>query len=107
MVAVVKALNRDEQLTLICAHPGLGSKAKMAEASIQEQASVGLDQLSLTEYEHFHSLNQAYKDKFGFPFIIAVKNQTKASILEAFEQRLHNTLEMELKLAIAEIAQIA
>lgn len=82
MVNVVQQISRAEQLALIRAHPDLGSKAKMAEASVQEQAGVGLNQLTPVEYARFQVLNQAYKDKFGFPFIVAVKNHTKASILE-------------------------
>ncbi len=107
MAAIVLKMSDDEQLKLICAHPDLGSKFKMAEASIQEQSTVGLDQLSATEYERFQYLNQAYKDKFVFPFIIAVRNHTKDSILEAFEQRLLNNLEVEKKQAISEIIEIA
>ena len=107
MAAIVLKMSDDEQLKLICAHPDLGSKFKMAEASIQEQSTVGLDQLSATEYDRFQYLNQAYKDKFAFPFIIAVRNHTKDSILKAFEQRLLNNLEVEKKQAIAEIIEIA
>ncbi|MBW4520174.1 MAG: 2-oxo-4-hydroxy-4-carboxy-5-ureidoimidazoline decarboxylase [Scytolyngbya sp. HA4215-MV1] len=107
MVRIVQALSRDEQLALIQAHPDLGSKAKMAEASVQEQAGVGLDRLSPVEYDRFHALNQAYKDKFGFPFIIAVKNHTKESILTAFETRLTNSVADEMKQALMEINQIA
>jgi 2-oxo-4-hydroxy-4-carboxy-5-ureidoimidazoline decarboxylase len=107
MVEIVKNMSRDRQLTLIRAHPDLGSKAKMAQASVQEQAGVGLDRLTLQEYDRFQSLNQAYKDKFGIPFIVAVKNHTKTSILEAFERRLENTVDVEMARAIAEIGEIA
>ena len=107
MAVIVLKMSDDEQLKLICAHPDLGSKFKMAEASIQEQSTVGLDQLSATEYDRFQYLNQAYKDKFAFPFIIAVRNHTKDSILKAFEQRLLNNLEVEKKQAISEIIEIA
>ena len=107
MVDVVHAMSRDEQLALIRAHPDLGSKAKMAEASVKEQAGVGLNQLTPEEYERFQSLNQAYKKKFGFPFIIAVRHHTKNSILDAFERRLNNTVEAEIEQALTEIAQIA
>jgi 2-oxo-4-hydroxy-4-carboxy-5-ureidoimidazoline decarboxylase len=79
----------------------------MAEASVQEQSTVGLDQLSAAEYDRFQNLNQAYKEKFSFPFIIAVRNNTKDSILAAFEQRLQNNLEVENQHAIAEIIEIA
>lgn len=107
MVAVVQAMSEDEQLALICAHPDLGSKAKMAEASVQEQSGVGLDRLSANEFERFHQLNQRYRDTFGFPFIIAVKNHTKASILEAFEQRLQHDRATEQQQALTEITHIA
>lgn len=107
MVDVVNHNSSEQQLMLICAHPDLGTKAKMAEASVREQSGVGLDRLSSSEYERFQMLNQNYKDKFGFPFIIAVKNHTKESILEAFEQRLKNSLELEQETALKEIAKIA
>jgi 2-oxo-4-hydroxy-4-carboxy-5-ureidoimidazoline decarboxylase len=107
MVAVVNAMNREDQLALIRAHPDLGSKAKMADASVQEQAGVGLDRLTPQEFERFQTLNQTYKNKFDFPFIIAVKNHTKTSILEAFDQRLQNAIGAEITQALTEITQIA
>ena len=107
MAAIVEKMSSSDQLKLICAHPDLGSKFKMAEASVQEQSTVGLDQLSTAEYDRFQYLNQAYKDKFSFPFVIAVRNHTKDSILAAFEQRLLNDLEAEKNQAIAEIIEIA
>ncbi|BAU12704.1 OHCU decarboxylase [Leptolyngbya sp. NIES-3755] len=107
MLTVVNSMSDEQQLALICAHPDLGSKAKMAEASIQEQAGVGLDRLSPEEYDRFHRLNDQYKSQFGFPFIIAVKNHTKSSILEAFETRLQHSQPDEMRQAIAEISQIA
>ncbi|UBF23774.1 2-oxo-4-hydroxy-4-carboxy-5-ureidoimidazoline decarboxylase [Kovacikia minuta CCNUW1] len=107
MVHGVRAMSQESQLALIQAHPDLGSKAKMAAASVQEQAGVGLDRLTTEEFERFQRLNQTYKGKFGFPFIIAVKNHTKTSILEAFDRRLQNDIETEITQALAEIAQIA
>ena len=107
MAAIVLKMSDAEKLKLICAHPDLGSKFKMAEASVQEQSTVGLDQLSAAEYDRFQNLNQAYKEKFSFPFIIAVRNNTKDSILAAFEQRLQNNLEVEKQQAITEIIEIA
>lgn len=107
MVEIVNSMSNEEQLALIKAHPDLGSKVKMAEASVQEQAGVGLDRLSESEYQRFQTLNQAYKDKFGFPFIVAVKYHTKESILEAFESRLQNSWEQEKKQALIEIEKIA
>ena len=107
MVDVVAMMSKDEQLALIRAHPNLGSKAKMAADSVKEQAEVGLDKLSAQEYDYFQLLNQSYEDKFGFPFVIAVKSHTKADVLDAFERRLQNTTEIEITQAIAEINQIA
>ncbi|MGA9378057.1 MAG: 2-oxo-4-hydroxy-4-carboxy-5-ureidoimidazoline decarboxylase [Phormidium sp.] len=107
MVEVVQTASKEQQLNLISAHPDLGTKAKMAEASVKEQAGLGLDKLTPEEYQRFHSLNQTYKDKFGFPFIIAVKNHTKNSILAAFAERSKNSPETEMAQALTEIAQIA
>lgn len=107
MIAIVNEMSEEGQLSLICAHPDLGSKVKMAEASIKEQAGVGLDQMNFEEFKRFEFLNHSYKDKFGFPFIIAVKKQTKDSILEAFECRLQNTLNVEKQQALVEISEIA
>lgn len=107
MVAVVQADSDDAQLALLRAHPDLGSRAAMADASVQEQASAGLDRLSPEEYSRFHQLNQAYTERFGFPFIIAVRSHTKASILAAFEERLQNSRESERQTALQEVFKIA
>lgn len=107
MVEVVKSLSKDEQLTLIRVHPDLGSKAKMAAASVTEQIGVGLDQLTAEECDRLQLLNKAYKEKFSFPFIVAVRNHTKASLFEVFEQRLNNPFELEREQALNEIFQIS
>ncbi|MGB7417165.1 MAG: 2-oxo-4-hydroxy-4-carboxy-5-ureidoimidazoline decarboxylase [Thermosynechococcaceae cyanobacterium] len=107
MVNIVMTMSLEKQDALICAHPDLGSKAKMADASVQEQAGVGLDLLLSEEYETLQRFNQQYKERFGFPFIIAVKNHTKASILEAFAERLQNSKDVERQQALTEIFRIA
>jgi 2-oxo-4-hydroxy-4-carboxy-5-ureidoimidazoline decarboxylase len=107
MVAVVMAMTPAEQLALIQAHPDLGSRLQMAPASIAEQAGAGLNQLNAAEYERFQQLNTAYQQKFGFPFVMAVKGQTKATILAAFEARLSHSPAPERQQALAEIAEIA
>ncbi|MBF2075724.1 MAG: 2-oxo-4-hydroxy-4-carboxy-5-ureidoimidazoline decarboxylase [Synechococcales cyanobacterium C42_A2020_086] len=107
MVTVVQAMTPDEQLALIRAHPDLGTRAKMADASVQEQAGAGLNRLSPEEYERFQQLNHTYWATFGFPFIVAVKNHTKESILSEFERRLRNSIRDEQNQALAEINQIA
>lgn len=94
MMAAIDGAGEAAQLALIRAHPDLAGKAARAGAltdeSSREQSGAGLDRLSDAEYERFHRLNQAYGDRFGFPFIIAVKGHTKQSILDAFEARLAN-----------------
>ena len=107
MVAVVERLSFDEQLALIRAHPELGSRAKMADASVQEQASSGLDQLSPETYERLQALNTAYQEKFEFPFVMAVKGHDKDSILAALEARLNNERADEIGRSLHEITQIA
>jgi 2-oxo-4-hydroxy-4-carboxy-5-ureidoimidazoline decarboxylase len=107
MCEIVKTFSSEQKIALIRAHPDLGGKAKMAEASVQEQSGVGLDRLTPDEYQRFHTLNQTYREKFEFPFIIAVRNHTKESILAAFEERLNHTAAAELDRAIAEILEIA
>lgn len=107
MVTVMQSLSHPEQVSLIRAHPDLGTRAKMTDSSVQEQSSAGLDSLTAEEFQTFRSLNQAYRDKFQFPFIIAVKEHTKSSILQAFRQRLTHDAETEKQTALGEIAKIA
>jgi OHCU decarboxylase len=76
------------------------------EASVAEQSSAGLDRLTGEEYERFNQLNAAYRGKFGFPFIIAVRQHDKGGILAAFETRLRNTIEQEVDAALTQVATI-
>lgn len=111
LAAVVDAADEDTRLALIRAHPDLAGKAAVAgdlgEASSREQAGAGIDQCSESEYRRFHELNQAYKDKFGFPFVMAVKGSDRHAILAAFAERLENDRATELERAIYEIHRIA
>ena len=107
MVAVVEKMPRSQQIALIQAHPELATKAKMAEASVQEQKDAGLSQLSASDYERFHALNSAYREKFDFPFVIAVKGHNKESILAALAGRLENGKEEEMGRSLKEIEKIA
>jgi 2-oxo-4-hydroxy-4-carboxy-5-ureidoimidazoline decarboxylase len=107
MMIIVLGFDLDRKLALVRAHPDLGSKVKMAAASVQEQSGAGLDRLSEDEYVRFQQLNQAYLERFDFPLIIAVKKHTKSSILAAFDRRLQNSADEELATAIEEISQIA
>jgi 2-oxo-4-hydroxy-4-carboxy-5-ureidoimidazoline decarboxylase len=99
------------QLALIKAHPDLANKTQRAAGltadSTAEQDSVGLDRLSDAEYEAFERVNNAYRSKFGFPYIVCVRRQTRDSILHDFERRLPNDAATEMKASIEEIGRIA
>jgi len=104
---VVEGAARGEQLALLCAHPDLGARAKMSEASIGEQAGAGLDRLTPEEFERLGGLNAAYREKFGLPFLFAVKGSTKHDILEALARRLEAAPEDEFLVALEQVYRIA
>jgi 2-oxo-4-hydroxy-4-carboxy-5-ureidoimidazoline decarboxylase len=79
----------------------------VSEASVAEQAGVGLDQLTQQEFERLLALNEAYRDKFGFPFLFAVKGSNKHEILDALERRLASSPEEEYPVALAQVYRIA
>ena len=79
----------------------------LTDYSTREQAGAGLDRLTDEEYERFHALNDAYKARFGFPFVIAVRGLTKSTILAAFERRLRHDRAAELEEALRNVARIA
>ena len=110
LMAVMYAATPEEQLALIRAHPELAGKAavdfSLTKASAAEQAGAGLDRLSRAEFDRFHALNAAYREKFGFPFIICVRLTDKAGILAAMERRLGNDRDAEIAEAIAQIGEI-
>ncbi|MBV8795475.1 MAG: 2-oxo-4-hydroxy-4-carboxy-5-ureidoimidazoline decarboxylase, partial [Hyphomicrobiales bacterium] len=101
----------EQKRALIQAHPDLAGKLALAKTltahSTREQASAGLDRLTPEELRQFGELNDAYRAKFGFPFIMAVKAKSKADILAAFHHRLGNDADAETKTALAEIDRIA
>lgn len=107
MVMCVERASREDQLSLICAHPDLGARARMAQASVLEQKGAGLDSLSTEEFAEIQHLNRQYTQKFGFPFILAVKGRSKHDVFAAMEARLHHSTEVELQTALAEIYKIA
>jgi OHCU decarboxylase len=111
MADCVDNASTEKQLELIRAHPDLAGKAQVAGEltadSTSEQSSAGLDQCSAEEYDRFQALNTAYHDKFGFPFVMAVRNSSRTEILEAFGSRLENDPDMEFETALAEIHKIA
>jgi 2-oxo-4-hydroxy-4-carboxy--5-ureidoimidazoline (OHCU) decarboxylase len=133
----VDAADKDEKLALIRAHPDLAGRAavgahakgkhgefgssvglrtatagdhphdELTPASRQEQQSAGIDQCTPEEFNCFQDLNYHYKQKFHFPFIMAVRNSNRQEILQAFEQRLKNDAETEFATAMQEIHKIA
>jgi OHCU decarboxylase len=111
MAAVLAAATDDAKLALIREHPDLAGRAAIAgeltNASKSEQAGAGLDRCTPAEYRRFQELNEAYKRKFGFPFILAVAGKTRGEILAAFESRLRNDSRTEFATGLAEINRIA
>jgi 2-oxo-4-hydroxy-4-carboxy-5-ureidoimidazoline decarboxylase len=111
MAAAVRTAPPAQRLALIALHPDLAGKAaragEMTAESKSEQGGAGLDRLSEAEYARFHRLNDAYREKFRFPFIICVRRHTRDSILRQYERRLQNAPEAELETTIGEICRIA
>ena len=112
--AMKAALDRapsELRLALIKAHPDLASKTQRAAGltaeSSAEQNSAGLDRLSDAEYVAFERVNNAYRAKFGFPYIVCVRRHTRDSILRDFERRLPNDAKSEMQASIEEICRIA
>ncbi len=111
MADCVDNASTQRQLTLIRAHPDLAGKAQLAgeltQDSSTEQSKAGLDQCSADEYAQFQTFNDEYHEKFGFPFIMAVRASTRAEILTAFAARLENDAATEFETALQEIHKIA
>lgn len=110
MMAVVRTADLADRIAFVAGHPDLAGKAAragaMAPSSVSEQAGLGLDRLSDEEYARFEMLNAAYRQRFGFPFVICVRRQTRDAVLDAFERRLDNDAVSELDVALHEIGYI-
>jgi OHCU decarboxylase len=111
MCGIVKSSSVDEQLQLIRAHPDLvgrlAREGRLTAQSSIEQAAAGLTHLTADEARQFDTYNLAYKNRFGFPFVICARENRKAAILAAFPRRLNNTRETEIATALQEIFKIA
>ena len=111
MCAVLRSAPREQRLGVLNAHPDLAGRLALAGVltadSTAEQASAGLDKCSPEEFARLQALNDAYKAKFGFPFIMAVKRRTRAEIIRAFEERVNNDAETEFTTALAQVERIA
>ena len=111
MMQAVSSAPRAEQIAFLRGHPELGGKVARAGAmtadSVAEQGGLGLDRLNAKDFARFERANAAYREKFGFPFIVCVRRHGSAeSILSTFEQRVGNDPETELAAALTEIGYI-
>lgn len=111
--AMIKAFRRTmrdasdaAKISLLRSHPDLATRAKLTVDSASEQKGVGLDTLTPEEFARFTELNDAYKDKNGFPFIFAVRGATKQQIIAGFEERIHNDTEAEFETALEQVGRI-
>jgi 2-oxo-4-hydroxy-4-carboxy-5-ureidoimidazoline decarboxylase len=107
MAAQVDSATFSERLALLQAHPDLGARARLSAASASEQAGAGLDTLTPAEFEQLHRLNAAYRAKFGFPFLLAVKHSTKHDVLQAIWTRMESAPENEFREALRQAYRIA
>ena len=106
---IFETTTRDKQLKILNAHPDLANKTKISlltPDSLKEQINAGLDQCTKEEFNEFKKLNNTYK-KFGFPFILAVKEKTKIEILNNFRKRVFSDPEIEFDEAVKQVKQIA
>jgi 2-oxo-4-hydroxy-4-carboxy-5-ureidoimidazoline decarboxylase len=110
-VEVVRGASDEQRLSLLNAHPELAGReataGSLTAASSQEQAGAGLVDLAPEELAHVARFNGDYRAKFGFPFIIAVRNHTKSTIMQAMETRLGNDRDAELRAALEQVFEIA
>lgn len=107
MTSVVASAPVDEQLSLLRAHPDLGTRIRMSPESAREQAGAGFAGLTGDQSERLRVMNSAYREKFGFPFLYAVKGSTAPDILNALERRLTSARDAEHQEALRQVYRIA
>lgn len=111
MQTIVNGSTKERKMELLCAHPDLCEKVgkieELTKESQEEQSRAGLQSLTETELERFTTANTAYRTKFGFPFILAVRNATKFTVLAALEGRLPKPVETEFVQALTQVHKIA
>ena len=110
MMSIFENATKEQKLKILNAHPDLADKAKitsMTSDSKSEQNSAGLDQCTEVEFNEFKKLNDLYKKKFNFPFILAVKGKNKSEILDNFKKRISNSLDEEFSNCLNEVKLIA
>ena len=107
MMEVFENSIKEKHLEILNSHPDLAVKKKLTKESENEQANANLNQCTNEEFEEFNKLNEKYKKKFGFPFVIAVKGKNKNEILNIFRQRITNNINPEFEEAKKEVKKIA
>jgi len=111
MVDIIEQAGREPQLALLCAHPDLAGRlavsGELTSASSAEQSAAGLDQCTSEQYAIFTDLNERYTRKFGFPFILAVRGYHRDEILECFQRRVDNDVDVEFDEALEQVHRIA
>ena len=110
MINIFKMTNNQKKLKILISHPDLADKTKIGSLtpdSNKEQGSAGLDQCNEQEFNQFKNLNAEYKKKFGFPFILAVKEKSKSEILFNFKKRILSNKETEFDEGIRQVVKIA
>src|SRR4051812_14555540 len=107
LVATVEKASDEEKVCLIRAHPDLIGDDELTAASKREQATAGLQDTTAEEAKQFREYNRAYRERFGFPFVICARLNKKDAIARAFPVRLENSREKEIEIALQEIAKIA
>ena len=110
MLGIFETAGKETQLKILGAHPDLADKVTvnlLTSNSRSEQSNAGLDQCSEEEFNEFKNLNKSYRQKYGFPFVIAVKGKNKIEILSEFRKRILNSVDEEFNEAIIQVGKIA
>ena len=107
MMKIFENSEKEKHLEILNSHPDLAVEKKLTEDSKNEQKNASLNQCTDEEFVEFKKLNEEYKKKFGFPFIIAVKGKNKEEILNSFRQRITNNINLEFEEAKKQVKKIA
>ena len=107
MMKIFENIEKERHLEILNSHPDLAVEKKLTEDSKNEQKNASLNQCTDEEFVEFKKLNEKYKKKFGFPFIIAVKGKNKEEILNSFRQRITNNINLEFEEAKKQVKKIA
>ena len=107
MMEIFENTNKENHLKILNAHPDLAVGKKLTKDSKNEQKNANLNECTDEEFAEFKKLNEEYKIKFGFPFIIAVKGKNKEEILNIFRQRITNNINLEFEEAKGQVKKIA